>query len=282
MPSIAFVNGRFMPIARAKVSVEDRGYQFGDGIYEVIQTYGGKIFGLDQHLARLERSAAEINLRLPYAGARWRRIIEEAHRRSRFARARIYIQVTRGAAPRNHEIPKRAKPTVVVTVRAYQELAPRVRREGVAVITLEDIRWGRCDIKSINLLANVLSKQRARSEGALEGIFIRNGWVMEGTSSNIFAVINEALVTPPKSPFLLSGITREVVLRLAEDAGYKVEERNLSLEELNRATEVFLSGTSVEVLAVIRIDGRTVGSGRPGPCSQRLYALYRKAVQGAG
>lgn len=279
MPNIAFLNGRFMPISQAKVHVEDRGYQFGDGVYELIRTYHGKIFFLDEHLSRMEKSSKTIGLNLFYTRARWKKIITTAHQKSRFPDARIYIQVTRGVAPRSHEIPKKIRPTTLVTVRQFVSVPIRLREQGVSIMTLEDFRWGRCDLKSINLLPNILAKHKARAQGAFEAVFIRNGWVTEGSTSNIFAVLNGSLVTPPTGPYLLAGITRDLVLDLARQAGLDVKERDISLDEVYQANEVFLTGTSIEVLPVVKVNARTIGTGRPGTHTQRLYSLFESLTE---
>ena len=273
MPNIAFLNGRFMPLSRAKVHVEDRGYQFGDGIYELIRTYHGRVFLLNEHLSRLEKSATAIDLDLYYTRREWKKIISDAHQKSRFPEARIYMQVTRGVAPRSHEIPRKIRPTTLVTVRRFVSLPTQLRRRGVALMTTEDFRWGRCDLKSINLLPNILAKQKARAQGAFESVFIRNGWVTEGSTSNIFAVVKGSLATPPAGPYLLSGITRDLVLKLARQAGMDVKERDISIDEVYRADEIFLTATSIEVLPAIKVDGHPIGSGRPGKHTLHLHSL---------
>jgi len=279
VPNIAFLNGRFMPISQAKVHVEDRGYQFGDGVYELIRTYHGKIFFVDDHLSRMEKSAKAIGLNLFYTRAQWKKIIMTAHQKSRFPEARIYIQVTRGVAPRTHEIPSNLRPTTLITVRRFIPLPAKVRKRGVSIATTEDFRWGRCDLKSINLLPNILAKHKARAEGAFEAVFIRNGWVAEGSTSNIFAVLSRSLVTPPTGPYLLAGITRDLVLGLAKQAGLDVKERDFSLDEVCQADEVFLTGTSIEVLPVVKVNGHTIGTGRPGTYTQRLYSLFESLTE---
>jgi D-alanine transaminase len=275
MPNVAFIAGRFMPLSRARVSVEDRGYQFGDGVYEVIRTYGGKLFRAEAHLDRLDRSAAAIGLTSVYSRQRWLRLLEEAFKRSRFNEAKVYIQITRGAAPREHAFPERGRPTVVVTVRKLVPFPERFWKEGVRVITLPDLRWGRCDIKTINLLPNVLAKQQAARSGVFEALFVREGRVIEASSANLFAVVHDTITTPPKGPNLLSGITREVVLDLARREGLAVEERDLPRSELRAASEVFLTGTTIEVLPVVRVDDGPVGEGVPG----KVACLLRRRFQ---
>jgi len=278
MSAIGFVNGRFMPLEQATVSVEDRGYQFGDGIYEVIRTYRGVPFRMEAHLARLERSAQAIGLAMPYQSREWQELIVEGIRLAGFAESKVYIQLTRGVAPRDHAFPAGSRPTVVMTIREFRPLDPTLREAGVPAITLEDLRWGRCDIKSLNLLPNVLARQRAQDAGVFEAIFVRDGIVTEGSVSNVVVVRGGALATAPEGARILSGVTRALVLELARKAGVSVEERAVTLDELRRADEVFLCGTTVEILAVVRIDGQAVGTGKPGPLTSRLSERFAQSV----
>ncbi len=279
MPAVAYLNGKIMPIARAKVSVEDRGYQFGDGVYEVMRAYRGRLFRIEAHLKRLARSAEAIQLKLPYAPPRLARIVRETYAASRFPDAKVYVQVTRGVAPRSHEFPARSRPQLVVTVRRLEPLPAAYRNEGVAAITTADLRWDRCDVKSLNLLPNVLARQEARSRGAFEAVLVRDGRVAEGASSNVFAVSGRTLLTPPEGPRLLSGITREFVIEVARRAGIPVRERELSVEDLARADEILLTGTVTEVIPVVRLDGRPVGDGKPGPVGRALMARFREGIE---
>ena len=280
MPDMAYINGRFMPLSQAKISVEDRGYQFGDGVYELIRTYSGKLFQVEAHLERLARSAMAIGLDPVYSQSRWIAILRQIYNRSGFREAKLYIQLTRGVAPREHVFPLQSRPTVVVTVRQLIPLSPALRRRGAAVITVPDIRWGRCDIKSINLLPNIMARQKAKIQGAYEAIFIRDGLVAEGSSSNVFAVIKGRVVTPPKGPMILPGITREWVLRLAKEAGLRTAEKEIALQELLGAEEVFLTGTTAEVLPVVKVDGRPVGNGKPGEATRLLCRRFRAHTGG--
>lgn len=276
MPDIGYVNGRFSPLSEAVVPVEDRGFQFGDGVYEVIRTYGGRPFQLEAHLARLERSAAELMFALPLSLADCRRLVQEATTRAAYPECKIYIQITRGVAPRDHQFPADASPTVVITIREMRSLAEAVRRTGVQAITIEDFRWGRCDIKSVNLLANVLARQKAKEAGVFEAIFVRQGAVLEGSVSNLFIVDHNELVTAPEGPHILSGVTRAVVLELAREAGLRIREQAPAQSALYDADEAFLTGTTVEVLPLVRIDGRSIGSGAPGPVATMLAAQFGK------
>lgn len=276
MPDIAFVNGVFLPLAQATVPVEDRGFQFGDGVYELLRVYGGVPFRSAEHLARLARSARALDIVLPFDTVRWTAVVMEAVERSGYPEAKVYIQVTRGVAPRDHTYSTGLAPTVVITVRAMSPPAEALYTEGADVVLVSDLRWDRCDIKSISLLANVLAKQQARKAGAFEAVFVRDGFVLEGATSNIMVVNESRLITPPEGPLLLSGVTRVVVVQLARDAGLSVAERPLTESEVYNADEVFLTGTTIELLPVVRIDGRRIGGGLPGPTTQDLLARFRK------
>ena len=274
MGETAFVNGRFLPLADASVPIEDRGFQFGDGVYAVIRTYGGRPFMSQAHLARLNRSAEASGLRQPYSIERWDGYIEEGLRLAAFPESKIYLQITRGVAPRDHAYGPQLEPTVVMTIRELHALSLSVQGAGVDAMTVEDLRWGRCDIKSLNLLPNVLARQRAKEAGVFEAILMRDEQVTEGSVSNVIIVENRTLLTAPEGPRILSGVTREVVLGLAKREGFEVRERYPSREKLFGATEVFLTGTTVEVLPVVRIDGKPIGSGEPGPVSRQLAKRF--------
>jgi D-alanine transaminase len=274
MSETAFVNGRFLPLADASVSIEDRGFQFGDGVYEVIRTYGGRPFKLEAHIARLNRSAEAIALRQPYSLERWRQYIAEGLRLAAFPESKIYVQLTRGVAPRDHAYSPDLEPTIVMTVRELRPLAAAVQAAGVEAMTVDDVRWGRCDIKSINLLANVLARQQAKQAGVFEAILVRNGEVTEGSVSNVIIVENRTLITAPEGIRILSGVTRDVVLALARREGFDVHERFPTRAQLYGASEVFLTGTTVEVLGVVRIDGRSVGEGEPGSVTRSLAKRF--------
>ena len=276
MPDIAFVNGRFIPLAEAMVSIEDRGFQFGDGVYEVIRTYDGCPFELDEHLARLGRSARALDLQQPYSRELWRQHILEGIRRAAYPESKIYLQITRGVAPRDHAYAADLSPTVVMTVRELHPLSLSVQAAGVEAMTIEDIRWGRCDIKSVNLLANVLARQQAKQAKVFETILVKDGQVTEGAVSNVMVVRDGVVITAPEGPRILSGVTRAVVLRIAKQEGCHVDERYFPRLDLYDADEVFLTGTTVEVLGVVRVDGKTIGGGKPGPITQRLAIRFRE------
>ncbi|OQW33740.1 MAG: hypothetical protein A4E19_02505 [Nitrospira sp. SG-bin1] len=274
MPDIAFINGRFLPWDEATISIDDRGFQFGDAVYEVIRTYRGRPFELSAHLARLDRSAKELSLRQPYTKDQWTGWIHQGLNLAGYQDAKIYIQLTRGPAPREHSFPSDVLPTVVMTIREFHPLAPEIRRAGVSACTREDLRWGRCDIKSVNLLANVLAREEAKKAGVFETILIRDGFVMEGAVSNVMAVHGGVVLTAPEGPRILSGVTRTVVLELAKNEDVTIEEHFIPVDMLYRADEVFLTGTTIEVLGVVQIDGKTIGSGQPGAITKTLAARW--------
>ena len=278
MPNVAFVNGAFVPLAEAKVSIEDRGFQFGDAIYEVIRTYKGHPFAIEDHLARLERSATALDLTQPYSRAEWTHHVLEGVRQADYPEAKIYIQLSRGVAPRDHAYSAEGPPTVVMTVREFHPLDRSVQAAGVEVMTTEDIRWGRCDIKSVNLLANVLARQQAKQAQVFEAILVKEGLITEGAVSNVMVVRGGMVMTAPEGARILSGVSRAFVLELARNEGLPIQERFISLAELYGADEVFLTGTTVEVLAVVRVDGKVIGDGRPGPITQRLAAGFTRWV----
>jgi D-alanine transaminase len=277
---IAYVNGRWQPLAAPAVAVEDRGYQFADGVYEAIKVIGGRPRDLERHLDRLERSLGEIAITAPMSRAALRAVLAETVRRNRLADALLYLQISRGTAPRNHPFPKDARPSLMVTVRRPSWPGAAELEQGVRVITTADLRWGRCDIKSIALLPNVLARQQAVAAGCREAWLVDGqGRVREGSASNAY-IVDEAgtLITHPLGPEILGGITRQVVLELARSAQIRVEERAFGLDEAKAAREAALSSTSSWLLPVVAIDGATVGDGRPGPVIRRLMELYAAHV----
>ena len=281
--TIAFHNGDFLPLESVCISPLDRGFLFGDSVYEVIPSYGGEPFLLDEHLDRLARSLAGIRLPDPYPRAEWEGLLHRLLRENGGDRAGdlgIYLQVTRGVAPRDHAFPQATPPTVFAMVSPIRALADSTRREGVAAVTGEDHRWGRCDIKATTLLANVLARQTATEQGAAEAILLSGGQVSEGAASNVFAVIGDTVVTPPLAPNLLPGITRALVIRLIRDAGFALAERPLSEAELRSASEIWLTSSTREVLPVTRLDGVPVGDAVPGPVWQAVHAAYQAAKPG--
>lgn len=281
MGELAYVNGVFGPIAEAKASIEDRGFQFGDGIYEVIVAYDGKLFLVEQHMRRLRRSAAGIALDYDFEGRPLEAIIAEGLRRSELRDAMIYIQITRGAAPRSHAIPAGLTPTVVMTFKPLPRLPDELRERGARVITTLDIRWANCYIKAITLLPNILAKNEALRRGYDDAIFLSaGGEVRECTSANIFMVSDGSLHIPPRTESILHGVTQGFLIDCAASIGLPVREEPIPVELLRRADEVFMSGTAAEVLAITSIDDRPVGDGRVGPITQRLYDEFLRRARG--
>jgi D-alanine transaminase len=283
MPDIAVLNGRLMPLSKATVSVEDRGYTFGDGVYEVVRVYRGVPFLLREHLARFARSAGAIGLPLTPPPARWERWVTQAVRASRYDEAKIYFSFTRGVAPREHAFPVAPKPTRLITVRPLAPSSPASHdpHRGVRVVTMPDLRWGRCDIKSLNLLPNVLAKQQAKQRGAFEAMLVRPGvGVTEGASSNLFVVLRDGTVrTPPVGPAILTGVTRQAVIAVARRDGIGIVEAPVDLEMVNAAAELFLTGTLTEIAPITRWDDRVVGDGRPGPVTRRLIQSFHAWIE---
>ena len=273
---LAYVNGEYLPRDQACVPLTDRGLLFGDSVYEVIPAYGGRAFRVTHHLDRLDRSLAAIRLHNPLERPAWQAIFDRLAAQFPGQDQSIYLQVTRGDYPlRHHVIPAQVSPNVFVFSALMPQRDPAVAARGIAVITLDDIRWHRCDIKATTLLANVLARAQASDEGADEAILVRDGQVMEGTASNLFIVSNGLLITPPDSPELLSGITRDLVLELARDAGIPYAQAAIGMAELESAEEIWVTSSTREVMAVVTLNGRPVGDGRPGELWGRMDALYQ-------
>ncbi len=273
---IVYLNGDYLPLSQARISVLDRGFLFGDGVYEVIPVYGGKPVRLAEHLQRLGNSLAGIRLEPPLTAGQWEAIFDRLIQGDEDQS--IYLQVTRGAAPkRDHAFPAGdVAPTVFVMC---TPLAP-IPASGVRAITVPDIRWQWCHIKAITLLANVLLRQQAVDEGCAEAILVRDGYAIEGAASNLFAVVDGVLLTPPKANEILPGITRDLVVELAKANAIPLEERKIRLEELVRAEEVWITSSTREVLPIVELDGKKVGSGEPGPLWVRMNALYQERKEG--
>jgi D-alanine transaminase len=276
MPRIAYVDGAYLPLAHAAVHIEDRGFQFADGVYEVIAVRGGRLIDEPLHLARLARSLGELRIAPPLGEAALKIVLRETIRRNGVARGSVYVQVTRGTAPRDHAFPPVAAPTLVVTARRARPADPRLAEEGVAIVTIADIRWQRCDIKSVSLLPNVLGKQHAREAAAFEAWQIdASGRVTEGTSSNAWIVTADgAVVTHPADHAILNGVTRLALIDVIRREGCRLDERAFTVAEAKAAREAFLTSTTADVLPVVHIDGAPVGNGHPGLLTQRLRAAY--------
>ena len=280
--SIAYLNGTFLPLDQAQVSVMDRGFLFGDGIYEVIPVYNGNLFRLTHHLKRLQNSLDSVRIGNPLTDTEWTEILSELVARNPSPEQAIYLQVTRGvAARRDHAFPVDTRPTVFVMT-----TPPAVRASaseaGIKAITLPDIRWQQCDIKAITLLPNVLLRQQAIEAASAEAILVKSGYITEGAASNLFQVRNGVLVTPPCGPDLLPGITRHLVLELAAANGIPFREAAITEQELEQAEEIWLTSSYREISPVTHLNDRIVGDGHPGPLWRRmiqLYQDYKKAVR---
>lgn len=270
-----YLNGKFLPPEQAMVSVMDRGYLFGDGVYEVIPAYNGKPFRLEGHLKRLHNSLAAIRIRDPMSAAEWEAMIGGLLARNPGADQYIYLQVTRGVAPkRDHAFDDSLVPAVFAMVNPIAPADPAIARDGIKAITLDDIRWQACHIKAITLLPNALLRQQAIDAGAAEAILIRNGYAVEGAASNLFIVKRGLLITPPKGPQLLPGITRDLILELAANHAVPYREADITAAELHDADEVWMTSSTKEILPVTLLDGKAVGDGKPGTVYRRMAGLY--------
>jgi D-alanine transaminase len=279
MTDVVFLNGRFLPRPDATVSIDDRGFLFGDAVYEVVRAARGRFVEAERHLKRLERSLREIALPTPQIDPL--AVAKDLLGRNALGQreAVVYLQVSRGAAQRQHAFPPTpVPPTVLMTATPFQP-RPELAERGAAVITQPDLRWSRCDIKSVNLLPNVLAAERAAEAGAFEAILLRDGVVTEATRSNVFVVLAGIIRTHPTGPLILPGVTREVVLDLAAEAGLSVSEEAVTSAELARADEVFVTGTTSDVMPIVSIDGRRVGSGLPGPVATQLGQLLTQRIE---
>ena len=276
MPELAYLNGEILPIDKAQVPIEDRGYQFGDAVYEFIASYNGRLFYLAEHLDRLERSLKGLFFP-PVSRETIRKAVLTLFEKAEIQRAGIYIQISRGVSPRNHAFPDGVHPQIVMTIREIEEKPPELRKNGAAAITVEDFRWGRCDLKTVQLLPNVLAKQKALAAGVFDAIFVSSeGVVREATSSNICIVAEGTVITHPLTPQILPGITRMVVIDLCRELDIPVLERFFKTDALYGAEESFLTGTVTEVLPIVTIDRHRIGDGQVGPVTTKLYETLRQ------
>ena len=284
MSRIAYVNGRYLPHAKAAVHVEDRGYQFADGVYEVVAVRGGRLVDEARHLARLERSLGELEIAMPMSRPALSVVMRETTRRNLVDDGIVYLQVTRGVARRDHAFPAAARPAVVMTARRVAAQAPALTEDGVKVITIADIRWARCDIKSVSLLPNCLAKEQARRAGAFEAWQVDGqGFVTEGSSTNAWIVDRDGnIITRQIDSSILSGITRTALMELAAGEGLTVLERAFTVAEAKAAREAFLTSTTSFVLPVVQIDDAIVANGKPGSFYAKLRELYEGHMAAAG
>lgn len=273
-----YLNGKYVPYEEAVVSVEDRSFLLADGIYEVARVYGGRLFQMEGHLKRLARSARELRMPEPDL-AEIDRVSRELISLNNLSDATVYIQVSRGSYnPRTHAFPAgEIKPNVVVIARSFKTNTAG-HANGVKAITTPDQRWARCDIKSVSLLPNAMAKQKAAEAGAYEAIFVRDGYAIEGSSTNFMAVIDGEIRTYPMCNYILGGITRDVVLDLARQLGYTVREEGIPVDALSRCSEMWVTSTTSEVMPIVEIDGKVVGDGRPGPVARALLEAFMKLI----
>jgi D-alanine transaminase len=275
-----YLNGQFLPLEEAKVSVLDRGFIYGDGVYELVPVYGRRPYRLRQHLARLQRSLDGIRLANPHTDAEWEAIIAGLIGRMAFADQGVYLQVTRGAAKRDHAFPGGVAPTVFMMSNPLALPSREQIERGVAVITAADERWLHCDLKTISLLGNVLARQLAVDAGATETVLFRNGHLTEASASNVLLVRDGVIVAPPKDNQILPGITYDVAFELAREGGLPIEVRPVPKDEALDADEMWLSSSTKEVLAVTSLDGRPFGGGKPGPVFRKVHALFQASKAG--
>lgn len=272
---IVYLNGQFLPIEEARVPVLDRGFIFGDGVYELIPVYSRHPFRLNEHLHRLQASLDGIRLANPHPVATWAELVRELIAKNPDEDQSLYLQITRGVAPRDHAFPKNAVPTVFMMSNPLTTPTANLRASGVDAISAHDHRWLRCDLKAISLLPNVLLRQLAVDAGAAETVLFRDEYLIEGAASNIFVVKDGVILAPPKSHLMLPGITYDVVLELAASYDLPCQVREIAEAEVRAADELWMTSSTKEVLPITRLDGRPVGSGRPGPVFQRMYDLYQ-------
>jgi len=278
MPELAYVNGEYLPIEDACISINDRGFLFGDSLYEVARLYDGRFFRLDEHLERMRRGATAIGLDVPFD--RLREAMLELARRSGLKQAFVYAQVTRGVAPRGHAIPAGLSPTMVATVRPMDPMPEELYRQGVRAVTRPDLRWGRRDIKATTLLPNILDKTDAQKLGCYDAIhYEEDGTVTEGSVCNVLGVFDGVLRTHPTGHRILSGISRDAVLECATELGIDVDETPFLVEDIPAAEELFFSDTYCELINIVEVDGRPVGNGTPGPVGERLREAFRNLVK---
>lgn len=281
MSQTVYLNGKFLPIEQAYVPVLDRGFIFGDGVYEVIPVYSGFPFRLHEHLKRLDQSLASIRLKNPYDGATWEKLINELIKpnmacAAEFQDISLYLQVTRGAAPRDHAFPKEVTPTVFMMCSPLVAPSKAICETGAAAISAKDFRWDRCDIKATSLLPNVLLRQMAVDADAIETVLFRDGILTEGAVSNIFAVENGVILAPPKDNHMLPGITYDLILELAAQNDLPLEVGYFEEARIRAADELWTTSSAREILAITTLDGKPIGNGKPGPLFWRMYGIYQE------
>lgn len=279
MSDIVYLNGSFMPREEASIDIEDRGYQFADSIYEVIYFSAGTPFRLEPHIDRLQRSASELDIRLPDLDGLKRDMLTLQQKNGfEDQNAKLYLQVSRGTQERHHAYEPDLEPNVVMTITGFDGHPSHCYDQGVQVITVPDDRWARCYIKTTALISNGIAKTKAKKQGAFEAVFVRDGFITEGTTSNTFIVQGNQVISPPASNYILEGITRNAVIELVEQSGFEMVERGISLDEYYNADEVFLTGTTTEVMPVVEVDDQSIGDGAPGQATKTLLEKYRSLL----
>jgi D-alanine transaminase len=274
---LVYLNGDYLPLNEARIPVMDRGFLFGDAVYEVIPAYCGRLFRLDEHLERLESSLQAIGMENPLTNSEWQKILQKLIDQQPEIDQSVYLQVTRGIyEKRDHCFPKQIKATVLAMCSPFGHPGSSINKAGIAAITLDDIRWSLCNIKTTALLANVLLRQQAAESNAAEAILIRNNNATEGAASNLFIVTDGLITTPPKSKKLLPGITRDVVLELAEQNNLNYCENDIALQQLESADEIWLTSSTREIMPVTQLNEHTLGNGEPGPIWCKMYSLYQE------
>ena len=273
---MVYLNGEFLPIEQAKISVLDRGFIFGDGVYEVIPVYTRRPFRLAEHLVRLQTSLDAIRLLNPHPAQKWTELVGKTIAGNPWEDQNVYLQITRGAAKRDHAFPKGLKPTVFMMASELVPPTAELVKSGAKAIVLPDFRWLRCDIKSVSLLGNCMLRTLAADQGCAEAILVRDGMLTEASASNVFIVKDGTVLSPPKSHLILPGITYDVVLEILRENSIAHEVRPVTEAELRSAEEVWVTSSSREVLAITTLDGKPVGGGRPGPVGERVHALYQQ------
>ncbi len=279
MKELGLIDGKLVDLNEKLISMEDRGYQFGDGIYEVTSVFNGKLFMLEEHLDRLYSSAKKINLEIPYTKEELIGFHELLLKESGIQNTGIYLQITRGVAPRKHNFPTGIKPVLTMAIRPGDETAPEKREQGIEALLVDDIRWLRCDIKTLNLLGNVLAKQAATEAGKGEAIQHRNGIVTEGSSANFYVVKDGVIYTHPANNLILAGITRIALFRICKENGIKIVEEAFTVDFMNQADEAFITGTTTQIMPITKVSDAVIGNGKRGPLTKKVQELYSKMIE---
>ncbi len=276
---IVYLNGEFIALKDAHVSVLDRGFIFGDGVYEVVPAYGRRLFRLQHHLERLNSNLNAVKITNPLSFEDWQQLIAQLIIKNQYNNQSVYLQITRGVAPRDHGFPDKENPTIFMMTSTLVKQSREIADNGIHAVSLPDNRWQNCHIKSISLLPNVLLRQQALDKGAEEAILIRDGIATEGAASNLFIVLDDCIITPPKGPLLLPGVTRDLIVELARGKKQCIKEQTITEAELNNAQEIWLTSSTKEILPVTMLNNKTVGSGKPGLLWNQMMTDYQQYIQ---